>query len=291
MTGFGVARRALKGLVIDVEARTVNHRFLQVKARLPGDLASLESDLEAAVRDRLRRGAVSLTVQVSRRSDDAPAAAINLQHARAVAAGLRKLARELKLPGEIRLQDVASAPGVLGAQADSLAGEPAVREATVAAAGEAIDRVTGMREREGAALAAELRGHVGAMRESVDRIERRAPTFVAEYRDRLRGRLEDLLAGTRATVREEDLAREIALLAERSDVAEETARLRTHFDEAAQLLARREPVGRRLEFLVQEMLREINTIGSKCYDPEVTREVIDLKTSVERVREQVANLE
>jgi uncharacterized protein (TIGR00255 family) len=291
MTGHGLARAEGKELAVEVEIRTVNHRFVAVQMKLPGELGSLEPEIEASIRKRLHRGAVAVSAQVLRRGSALAEATVHLEQARAVVAGLRRLARELKLSGEISLTDVAAAPGVLGGGSKGTDSDGRVCGLALRAVNDALDRVIAAREREGAALARELRARIASMSARVDELEARAPQAVAEHHERLRRRLAEILEGTRASLREEDLAREVALLAERSDVAEEIARLRAHLEEAEALLHRAEPVGRRLDFLIQEVQREVNTLGSKSTDTAMTRAALDLKADVDRVREQSANLE
>ncbi|HKE00796.1 MAG TPA: YicC/YloC family endoribonuclease [Planctomycetota bacterium] len=290
MTGYAIARETRGGLGVEVEVRSVNHRSLAIQVRLPSELAGQEPGFEERVRDKLHRGSVSLAARVLRSGSIASEAVIDVGQARAVADALRRLARELRLPGEVTIAQVASAPGVLGAQRNGSA-DPRLGGLAEKAHRRALDALLVEREREGAALARDLRDRLGRMRERLAEIEERTPRVLVEHRDRLRRRLDELVAGTSAVLREEDLAREVALLAERSDVAEEIARLRVHLDEAASLLGKREPVGRRLEFLAQELHREVNTIGSKSSDLAITQAVLGLKAEVDRIREQVANLE
>ncbi len=291
MTGFGGARAASGGLVVEAEVRSVNHRFLTVQLRLPTELSGGEPTLEPLVRKALQRGSVSVALTVRREGEGAAAAVVDLEQARAVAAGLRRIAKDLRLEGDVTLAEIAAAPGVIGLGRAPAKPDERVARLAESAVSEALAELVVAREREGRVLAADLRSRLAAMRASMAEIEERTPAAVAEHLERLRRRLSELLEGSGASLREDDLAREVALLADRSDVTEEMTRLRAHLDETESLLRRAEPVGRRLDFLVQEMLREVNTTGSKSSDSEITRRVIDLKTEIERIREQVANLE
>lgn len=291
MTGFGEARAEGKGFVVEVEIRSVNHRFLATHLRVPPDLALREHEVEERVRRALQRGSVTVAVQLRRLAGAAPGAVVDLEQARAVLADLRRLAKDLKLPGKITLEHVVRAPGIFVPRAGSAVPDPALQALALQAIERALAQLEDSREREGRSLAIDLRARVAAMRAAAAGIALRAPKAVEESVARMHRRVEELLGGERAALRPDDVAREIALLAERTDVAEELARLETHLVEVDALLGRREPVGRRLEFLVQECLREVNTIGSKSSDAEITKAVLDLKGEIERIREQAANLE
>jgi len=290
MTGYGSARAEHRGLALEVEARSVNHRYLSLQLRCPSDLAALEPDIETLLRSKLQRGSVTVQIQLRRKQETAETI-VDAAHAKAVAAALRKLAKDLRVRADVSLSDVLAAPGVFTNGRAGGALDETVRESVLGAVGAAVDELVVSRAREGAALSVELRKHISEMRQMSAAIAVRTPAVVKEHHARLRKRLAELLGGAETKVRDEDLAREIALIADRTDVTEELARLRVHLDEADALLGRSEPVGRRFEFLTQEMLREVNTTGSKSADAEISKHVIALKAELERVREQVANLE
>lgn len=291
MTGHGAAQRQNAQFAIDVEIRSVNHRFLSLQIKLPGDFAAAEPDIEEIVRKRLHRGSVTVTVVVKRKGAAASLAVVDLEQAQAVTDAMRSLAKKLKLKGSVTLEMVAAAPGVLSTPRNAAVMDAASRELLRSAVSEALDGLCAERQREGEALAADLRDRVGALQTGTAAVEARVPRAMAEYRLRLKKRVEDLMAEYSSSLKEGDLAREIAILAERSDVAEEVSRLRAHIAELQSLLGRREPVGRRIDFLLQEMGREVNTTGSKSIDAEITNHVMNLKAELERIREQAANLE
>jgi len=290
MTGFGSARRGARGLAVDVEVRSVNHRFLQVKSRLPSPWTGFEPEIEEEVRKRLERGSVYVNV-AARHTAPERQLRLNLPLARRYADLLRTLGRSLRLDGSLGIEDLAALPGVLGAP------EPDLREmeqefvAVRGALSGALSRLVAMREREGKALARDLDRRCAALEKGVGRVAKRAPAVVAAYREKLRRRLAELLEGAGTAPREEDLAREAALFADRCDVSEEITRLRAHLGEFRRTLRRPGAVGRTLDFLVQEIFRETNTIGSKAADAEIASEVVALKGELERVREQVQNVE
>ena len=287
MTGFGAATTFEADVHVRVEVRSVNHRYLQLKVKLPPDLSSFESDIEAAVRKSLERGAVTLAVSVE--AGATPAVRIDRELAQHYLAEVQALARALGLAEAPRLETILALPGVVGAEADSGLRE---REARLvrAAVQQALAELVAMREREGAALESDLRANAAAVAKEVARIGKRMPKVVREHHKKLRQRVQELLGG-QTKLGPAELPRELALLADRMDVGEELARLASHLDQWSALLDKGGAAGRQLDFLVQELLREANTIGSKCNDADVAHSVVEVKTRIERLREQVQNVE
>lgn len=290
MTGFGAAQAAAKGrgAALRVEVRAVNHKFLQVKVRLPQDLSFLESEIEELVRKRLERGAVQLNVFASGPSGIETVA---IDHA-ALGNYKRELARlgkELSLDAEVKLETLLALPGVVGTGVDASALKRRERE-VLALVERALDALGEMREVEGKALAKDLAKHAAEIHRLVARIEKRMPEVVIAHREALTKRVAELLAPGHKLA-PADLAREVALLADKLDVSEEIARLASHLAQLATITTKDGPVGRQLDFLVQEIFRETNTIGSKCADAQVAHAVVELKTLIERLREQVQNVE
>lgn len=287
MTGFGAGTCSEADVHVRVEVRTVNHRYLQLKVKLPPDLAALESDVEAAVRKALERGAVTLSVAVE--AGATSAVRIDRELARRYLGELEALGKELALAGRPSLDTLLALPGVVGTEADSGLRE---REARLVrnAVRDALADLVVMREREGEALGADLRANAAAVTKEAARIGKRMPKVVREHHKKLQQRLQELLGG-QTKIAASELPRELALLADRMDVSEELARLTSHLEQWDELLEKGGAVGRQLDFLVQEMLREANTIGSKCNDAEVAHSVVEVKTRIERLREQVQNLE
>jgi len=291
MTGFGAASVTKGRIVARVELRSVNHRHLQLKARLSSEQAHLEPALEALVREKLERGAVSVSATIEREAA-AGAARVNTDVAKRYQKLLQGLAKELKLEGGVRLDTLIGLPGVIGSAEDDSQRETE-DELLLGCAKQAIEELVKMRAREGASLLADLRKNTKGIAELVASIEVRMPAVVREHHESLRERVALLLDGQspRVTVRPEDLAREVALLADKMDVGEELTRLTSHLEQWEGLLTKGGAVGRQLEFLVQELLREANTIGSKCNDAKVAHAVVEMKTLIERLREQVQNVE
>jgi uncharacterized protein (TIGR00255 family) len=288
MTGFGTADGPAAGGRLQFEIRTVNHRHLSVQLRLPSSLQPLEEALRERIRARLERGQVSVTSRWVEEPERAREPVVDLARARAVMGALERLRAELALPGEIGLEFVARQPEVM--RFDMSGDQPLIDAAEVTdIADRAIAEVVATRDREGEVLSRDLRHRLDLIAAHLETVRARAPTRVVEARDRLRAAVRELLDG--ADPDPQRLAQEIAFLAERLDVTEEMVRLAAHVVAAREALAGTGAVGRRLGFLAQEMLREINTIGSKANDAAVAQTVIAMKEELERFREQLENLE
>jgi len=291
MTGYGAAERTTDEVRIAIEIRTVNNRSLKVSQRTPEGLGAAEVVMDRLVRERLTRGTVHVLLTV----DPVGAAArapINREVLAAYWKDLARLREELGGgDGPPALEALLGLPGVVGDEAVVLTGiknlELLVKEAT----SEALDRLDAMRETEGQATAKDLEANLEEMGRRVAAVRRRAGAVIQEYRDRLQERAQALLEGVEIAADDATLAREVAFFAERSDINEELARLQSHLEQMRDLLGASEPVGRRLEFLAQEMSREANTIGAKSNDVEIAREVLPIKVAVDRLREQAQNIE
>ena len=288
MTGFGAGAAEGAGIAIRVELRAVNHRFLQAKVRLPGDLLALEGAVEAAIKQRLTRGSVSVTVRVEA-ADGPDGVQIDRELARRYAQTLSGLAEELGLEPGFDISRLVSLPGVLNSGPGAVEGDE-LRSVVMAALDEALGALVAMRETEGVALAEDLGLHASALAQIRAQIAAASPEVVRRHQQTLRERVQALL-GPERPVEERDLARELALIADRADVSEEISRLEMHLVQFDTLRTEGGAVGRKLDFLVQELLREVNTIGSKCNDAQIAHWVVDAKTHVERLREQVQNVE
>lgn len=288
MTGFGAGRRRSERFEVTVELRSVNHRFLQLKQKLPPELSDLEPKLEGHVKGALERGAVNLYLKL----EAAPGHSltrVDVDAARGYRSALQALASEVGRAGELTLGDWLRLPGILASGRD----ESEIAELAELAEGATQDAVAAlveMRTKEGAELAADLGGYSGELRELRAKIDERMPVVVKSHAETLAERVSKLLENERQ-LEPSDLAREVALLADKLDVSEELSRLTMHFDHLEQLLGSDGAVGKKLDFLVQELLREFNTIGSKCSDAPVAHLVIDAKAILERLREQVQNVE
>ena len=288
MTGFGSAEdRVLRGR-LRIEIRTVNHRYFNPQLKLPGDLASVEIEMRERLRQLLERGHVTVTA----RWVDAPGpereVTIDLARARQVVAAAQQLKKKLKLKGSVDLAFVARQPDVLTATnggSDQLVQWSDVQPIVERAAKD----VVAMREREGQALSSELNGRLDALEAAAQTIETQAPARLKAEHERLKQAVAELTAQT--TVDEQRLALEIAILADRVDIAEELVRFRAHVAAARAALGSDHAVGKQLGFLAQELLREVNTMGSKANDARITQTVIAMKGDLEKFREQLENLE
>ncbi len=286
MTCFGRGEREDGGRRWTVEIRAVNHRYCDVLVRMPRAWAELEERVKQMVAGRLRRGKIE--VSISCRGPVAATVHLDLDLARQYQAAFDLLRREFGLAQGADL-------GLFAAVRELFVHEEAPEEpdslwAGIAPALEAaLERAVAMRRAEGANLAADLLGRLDHLRQMLGEIEERAPQVVAERSAMLRARVKSL-AGE-AGIDEMRLAQEVALLADKADISEEIVRLASHIDQFRRFLSLDEPVGRRLDFLLQEFLREINTMASKIGDVAVTHRVVEMKNEVERLREQVQNLE
>jgi uncharacterized protein (TIGR00255 family) len=287
MTGFGVADAVVGGGRLQVEARSVNHRHLSIQLKLPADLQAMEGEIRERLRERIERGHVTITARWLEEREAAPAAQLDLERAREYARLAAELKHALALPGEVDLAWVTRMPGVL-MEARAAQGSVSSDQVFVALDA-ALAAMLAMRTIEGAALGAELERQIAAIERELEGVEARAPQRLVAERDRLRRSVAELLDG--AAVDEARLAQEIALLAERLDIREEIVRLRAHLAACRAALRDTASCGRQLGFLGQEMLREINTIGSKANDAAIAHAVIAMKSAVERFREQVENVE
>jgi len=289
MTGFGAASIEHDGISLRAEARAVNHKHLQVKLRLPAEFLELESDVEALVKQRLDRGSVAVNVTMTGVGSSA-GPQVNPAVARRLQKDLLELARQLRVDPVLSLDTLAQLPGVVTNSGLELRALEREKKLLLKVVQSALVAMEAMREAEGRALALDLKKNRKLLEQLARKIQKRMPLVVQSQHAALTKRLEDLLAG-RATVAPNDLAREVALIADKLDVAEELTRLRSHFAQFDAILARKGPVGRQLDFLVQELFREANTVGSKCSDAPVAHAVVELKTLIERLREQVQNVE
>lgn len=296
MTGYGTAQVTLPDdRVLRAEVRTVNHRHLSVSANLPRGWEELRAAIMEKVREALSRGAVSLSVVCERpRRAEAETPVLDMQRARHCVTLLREAGRELELEGGLDLNTLARLPGVLRVEVLTEEADAPHEEGLMTCVEAALRGVADMRETEGRRLEEVLRGSVARIESETEVVEALAPKRLLRERDRLRARVE-ALAGEVATD-EERLAREIAYLAERWDVAEEVARLRSHVALFRETLdgagtAGREKAGKRLGFVVQEMHREANTVGAKANDAAIAAAAIAIKEELERLREQLENVE
>ncbi len=290
MTGYGRGDSSAKGVQLAVEISSVNRRQVEVAVSLPNELDSLEADLRKIVLASVARGRVSGRVTLQRPSGKANRPIlINEAQAEAYKKALAKLADGMGLRDDLSLETILRLPGVMEAcedEVDPVAMLPTLKRAL----GLALGQLQDMRSKEGANLGRDLAKRLASLRRITKRVAKRAPKVVEHHRTRLLERLAKADIDV-ADADDERFLREVVYFTDRSDISEELTRLESHFDQVGGCLISNEPVGRKLDFLAQEMFREVNTIGSKANDSEISQEVVTLKTELEKIREQVQNVE
>ena len=290
MTGYGRGDSSAKGVQLAVEISSVNRRQVEVAVSLPNELDSLEADLRKIVLASVARGRVSGRVTLQRPSGKANRSIlINEAQAEDYKKNLAKLADGMGLRDDLSLETILRLPGVMEAgedEVDPVAMLPTLKRAL----GQALGQLQDMRSKEGANLGRDLTKRLASLRRITKRVAKRAPKVVEHHRTRLLERLAKADIDV-ADADDERFLREVVYFTDRSDISEELTRLESHFDQVDGCLISNEPVGRKLDFLAQEMFREVNTIGSKANDSEISQEVVTLKTELEKIREQVQNVE
>lgn len=288
MTGFGRCQKTLGSRDITVEIKAVNHRYLEFSSRLPRSLGFIEDKLKAQVQSRIARGKVEVSVTVAEQKGSASRVTLNEELALSYLEELRIFARKNGLTDDLTLSDFCRLPDLFTTRMVEVDEDALWRDISETADG-ALDSFIAMRRREGEKLSADLAAKLYNILTLVEAVERRSPETVEAYRQRLYKKLGELLADRQ--IDDSRVLTEAALFADKVAVDEETVRLRSHIDQFRHILTLEEPVGRKLDFLVQEMNREANTIGSKAQDAEMARIVVELKSEIEKVREQIQNIE
>jgi len=288
MTGFGAGRGEAGDEAVSVELRSVNGKFCEVKPRVPRELSALEPELVKTIKARVSRGVIDAFVRREPGGARGAAPRADLALAAAYAKAFRDLKESLGLAGEPSVQDLAAMEGVIS-MGDAAPDPQAAASALQQALSGAIDALDQMRRREGEALARDLAARLDVIEKGAREVSRLAPLQVDAVRERLSTRIAELTRGV--SLDPARLAQEVAVFADRTDVTEELTRLASHVAQARGLIGSQAPAGRKLEFLVQELNREINTIGSKSQHAGIAATVVELKAELERIREQVQNVE
>ncbi len=289
MTGHGRGECSQDGFKITVELSSVNRKQAEVSVNLPRQLELLEGQVRDAVNKAVARGRINARVSIHAAGRNAASMHLNSDLARAYAKELSALAKQLKLKCEVTLDQLVRAPGVFQTD-EELVGEEDFWPAVESALNKALAALLKMRAREGAHLAKDLANRIALMRTSVDSVREQAPKVAERYRTALVERIKS--AGLEGIAPDDErLLKEVAIFADRSDISEELTRLASHFHQFEELARAKEPIGRTLDFLAQEINREINTIGSKANDVEISRAVVTLKAELEKFREQSMNVE
>ena len=288
MTGYGKGTASSAGLTVTAEIKTVNHKFFDWNMKMPKGFLFVEDDAKKAVAGAVSRGHVDLYLTVEKQTAEAGEYRADAALARMYVDSARQLSETLGVPFDITASSLMKNPDIVTLSETEIDDET-VRKVTLEAVSEAVAALVSMREREGAALAADLSEKLASIEASLEEVKKEAPRAVAEYRRKLRARIDEALG--QLPLDEARLATEVALFADKCAIDEEISRLGAHIAAMRALIASQGQVGRKLDFLVQEMNRETNTIGSKANDLAITERVLAMKNDIEKIREQAQNAE
>ena len=288
MTGYGSAKGSVEGQEITVELKSVNNRYLDCSVRLPRNFLFAEDTVKQAVPAGVSRGKVDVFVSAQTSQDSGTVVSVNEELARGYRDAVARIAETLGLESGLNAFSLARFPDVLTVERRELDKDKAAAALSEITA-KAVEEFNAMREREGERLRRDMLGKLETIEGLVSVVEERSPQTVKEYRERLEARLRDILADR--SLDEQRVITEAAIFADRTAVDEETVRLRSHIAQFRTMLEEGSPIGRKMDFLVQEFNRESNTIGSKCSDASLAKVVVDLKSEIEKIREQLQNVE
>lgn len=288
MTGYGSAKGSVEGQEITVELKSVNNRYLDCSVRLPRNFLFAEDTVKQAVSAGVSRGKVDVFVSAQASQDSGTVVSVNEELARGYRDAVVRIAETLGLESGLNAFSLARFPDVLTVERRELDKDKAAAALSEITA-KAVEEFNAMREREGERLRRDMLGKLETIEGLVSVVEERSPQTVKEYRERLEARLRDIL--TDRSLDEQRVITEAAIFADRTAVDEETVRLRSHIAQFRTMLEEGSPIGRKMDFLVQEFNRESNTIGSKCSDASLAKVVVDLKSEIEKIREQLQNVE
>lgn len=288
MTGYGRTQKVLNGRDILVEIRSVNHRYYEYSSRVPRTYSYIDEKLKSLLKQKVSRGKIDVNVSINNIEGRDTEIAINKGVAEGYVNALRSIAEELNLEDDIKLSKLIKFPDIFNVQ-KTPDDEEQVWNDVAETAGEAIDKFLAMREKEGEKLRADVLEKTALILEMVGRIEEISPQTTENYRKRLYQKISELLESK--DIDNQRILTETAVFAEKIAVDEETVRLRSHISQLTELLDTGDAIGRKLDFIVQEMNREVNTIGSKAQDLNITKLVVDIKAELEKIREQIQNIE
>lgn len=288
MTGFGRAKYSENGLNITVEFKSVNHRYFEFTSRLPKGYMFLDEKLKSFCQQNISRGKVEAAVIIEDNSENAAVVEINAAYAGAYLAAVKDMSRRYGIKNDVKMSSLVANPELFTVKKQTLS-EETVTAAVLKTAEEAMQSFISMREAEGERLKKDVKSRTDFILEKVAFVEERSPETVKAYREKLEQKIKELIGDVQ--VDEQRLLTETAIFADKVAVAEETVRLKSHIKQFCSLLDSDEPIGRKLDFIVQEMNREANTIGSKAQDIEIAHTVVDIKSEIEKIREQIQNIE
>ncbi|MEP9412521.1 MAG: YicC family protein [Candidatus Brocadia sp.] len=290
MTGFGIAEYKDDERTIRVELRSVNNRFLKIDTRLPDILQTFESEIERLIREKINRGTVLLNISYQSLRQESEYV-LNSERLKEYYHLLNDIKKEIGSRERISVNSLILLPGVLQKGKNHEEDADALLSICVSLVDEALKKMLEMRAVEGRHLGKDIEQRKELILSILDKIETRAPVVVQEYNKRLQNRLASLLTGTNIELTDSNLCREIAIFAERCDITEEISRLKSHLYQLHEAIHSDEPIGRKLDFIVQEMFRETNTMCSKANDSVMLKDLVDIKTEIEKIREQIFNIE
>ena len=288
MTGYGSAKGTVEGLQITVELKSVNNRYLDASVRLPRSFLFAEDAVKSAVQRHISRGKVDVFVTVDASDAGDMTVKVNEGLLKGYLDALQHIAEKYDLPNDVTAMAVSRFPDVLSVEKKDLDAE-AISAGILEITEKALDDFDAMREREGAKLRDDVLARLGTIDTLVSTVERESPVTVAAYRERLVAKMEEVLGA--AGIDENRILAEAAIFADHIAVDEETVRLRSHMSQLRTMINGSSPTGRKIDFLIQEFNREANTIGSKCQNSDIAHTVVDLKSEIEKIREQIQNIE
>ena len=288
MTGYGSAKGTVEGLTISVELKSVNNRYLDTSVRLPRSFLFAEDAVKSAVQRHISRGKVDVFVSVDSSAASDMTVKVNEGLLKGYMEAIRSIAREYDLPDELSALAVSRFPDVLSVEKKDLDAE-AISAGIIMITEQALEDFDAMRLREGEKLRDDVLGRIAVIDSLVSNVEQAAPQTVADYRARLEAKMAEVLGSS--GIDENRILAEVAIFADHIAVDEETVRLRSHMSQLNTMIRGSSPTGRKIDFLIQEFNREANTIGSKCQNSEIAHTVVDLKSEIEKIREQIQNIE
>ncbi|MBQ7876744.1 MAG: YicC family protein [Clostridia bacterium] len=288
MTGYGTAETMYMGKKITVEIKSVNSRYSDISVKMPRLYSFLEAPIKKAVTGYTSRGKIDVYINIDSSEDETKAVTVNVNLAKAYQDAINKIAEETNTQGEVNAITLARLPDVLSIDAEDEDAEE-MTKVVLSALDEAGKMYTKMREDEGYNMLLVLTEHLNVIENIVNIIEEHAPEIVTAYRNKIEARMKEIMGSV--PYDESRLLTEVALFADKVNVDEEIARLKSHIEQMREMFKAEEPIGRKMDFLIQEMNREINTTGSKCNNLSIARNVIDVKAEIEKLREQVQNIE
>lgn len=288
MTGYGRGKASDTDFNITVEIKSVNHRYFEYSSRIPRSFQFLDDALKALCQQKISRGKVELSLQYEDTSSKSIELSVNTAYADAYINALHKFAKEYKLKDDIKASSIVGNTDIFTVKKRDV-DEERIKKVASEATAQAIENFVAARAVEGERLVADITGRAEYILTQVDFIDERSPQTVREYREKIEQRMRELIGEVQ--IDEQRLITETAIFADKIAVAEETVRLRSHISSLVSMLENGGVVGRKLDFIVQEMNRETNTIGSKCQDMDITKVVVDIKSEIEKIREQIQNIE